>query len=262
MLAESWKSNADASEWRFKVRSGLKFQSGAPCDAAAVVAAFNVERGKTGQHPQWWTQVTDVKVDADEVVVTSNKPYFTFLDSVIRQEFANAYNVATATAAGKDYGVTTVDGTGPFMLAEFQPGSHVLAKRWDAYPGPGAGSWLTNKGKAYLEAVKWVPLLEAANRANEIISGNVHAMKRPLPSDLDALKANGDLVVIESQESAGLTFGLNFERTELGRSGATVSGPRVGSACRSRSRTRPRRSTTRRATRSSRCSPRSASKPR
>jgi peptide/nickel transport system substrate-binding protein len=216
VLAESWKSNADVTEWRLKLRSGLKFNSGAACDVAAMVDTLKVVSGPHGQHPYWWAQVTDIKADGDEIVITCSKPYFNLLESVIRQEFSNAYLVATAVSAGKDYGVTVVDGTGPFTLTEFQPGSHVSAKRWDGYAGLPDGAWFSNKGKAYLDGVKWVPLLEAANRANELISGNVHAMKRPLPSDLDALKANAGVVVIESEESAGLTFGLNFARTEFG----------------------------------------------
>ena len=210
MLAESWESNANATEWRFKLRSGLKFHSGEPVTAAAVVASFDIARGETGQHPQWWTQVTDVSAEGDDVVVvTCDKPYYTFLDAVARQEFANVYNVETATAAGADYGVTVVDGTGPFELQEFQPGSHVLANRWDEYPGPGA-SWFDNEGPAYLDAVRWVPLLEAANRANELLSGNVHAIKRPLPADLEALTSNPDVVVIEFGGVRGAHLRLEF----------------------------------------------------
>lgn len=216
VLAESWKSNADATEWRLKLRPGLKFNSGADCDVAAMVETLKVVSGPNGQHPYWWAQVTDITADGDEIVITCSKPYFNLLESVIRQEFSNAYLVATAVSAGKDYGVTVVDGTGPFTFTEFQPGSHVSGKRWEGYPGLPAAAWFSNKGKAYLDGVKWVPLLEAANRANELISGSVHAMKRPLPSDLEALKSNPDIVVIESEESAGLTFGLNFTKTELG----------------------------------------------
>ena len=216
VLAESWKSNADATEWRLKLRPGLKFNSGTACDVAAMVETLKVVSGPNGQHPYWWAQVTDISADGDEIVITCSKPYFNLLESVIRQEFSNAYLVATAVSADKDYGVTVVDGTGPFTFTEFQPGSHVSGTRWEGYAGLPEGAWFSNKGKAYLDGVKWVPLLEAANRANELISGSVHAMKRPLPSDLEALKANPDIVVIESEESAGLTFGLNFAKTELG----------------------------------------------
>lgn len=215
VLAEAWSADDEATEWRFTLRDGLRFHSGAVADPAAAKAAYDVFRGPTGQHPQWWGQVTDVSVDGQDLVVTNDRPYYTFLDAVVQQAFANIYNVATAEAAGDDYGVTVVDGTGPFTLAEFVPGSHVLVNRWDEYPGSIA-PWFDNQGIAYLDAVRWVPLIEAANRANELLNGTVHAIKNPLPADLDALTSNPDLVVTESQESAALTFGLNFERTELG----------------------------------------------
>jgi peptide/nickel transport system substrate-binding protein len=216
VLAEAWENNDDATEWRFTLRPDLKFHSGAPLDAAAYKAAFDIFRGPTGQHPQWWTQVEDVTADGErELVVSNSQPYYSFLEAVARQEFANAYNVATAEEAGDTYGSAVVDGTGPFTLAEFVPGSHVLARRWDDYAGS-ISPWFTNKGIAYLDAVRWVPQLEAANRANDLIGGAVHATKRPLPADIEVLQGNPDLVVIESQESAALTFGLNFERTELG----------------------------------------------
>ena len=44
MLAESWEASADGTEITFKIRDGLTFQSGAPCDAAAVATALNVVR--------------------------------------------------------------------------------------------------------------------------------------------------------------------------------------------------------------------------
>jgi peptide/nickel transport system substrate-binding protein len=40
-LAESWTSNADASEWTFKIKSGVKFNDGTPMTAKDVAATFN-----------------------------------------------------------------------------------------------------------------------------------------------------------------------------------------------------------------------------
>src|SRR6478736_2419516 len=40
LLAESWESNANHTVWTFRLRDGLAFQDGAPCDAAAVQASF------------------------------------------------------------------------------------------------------------------------------------------------------------------------------------------------------------------------------
>jgi len=40
-LAESWKPNADGSQWTFKIRKGVKFQSGKAMTAEDVAATFN-----------------------------------------------------------------------------------------------------------------------------------------------------------------------------------------------------------------------------
>ena len=39
-LATSWESNADATQWTFKLREGVKFHDGSDFDAADVVYTF------------------------------------------------------------------------------------------------------------------------------------------------------------------------------------------------------------------------------
>src|SRR5215207_2792637 len=41
-LAESWKPNADGSQWTFKIRQGVKFQNGDPMTSEDVAATFNL----------------------------------------------------------------------------------------------------------------------------------------------------------------------------------------------------------------------------
>ena len=40
LVAESWEANDDQSVWTFKIRPGLTFQDGSPCDSAAVKASY------------------------------------------------------------------------------------------------------------------------------------------------------------------------------------------------------------------------------
>ena len=40
LVAESWEANEDQSVWTFKIRPGLTFQDGSPCDSAAVKASY------------------------------------------------------------------------------------------------------------------------------------------------------------------------------------------------------------------------------
>src|SRR5918995_2280328 len=40
LVAESWEANEDQSVWTFKLRPGLTFHDGSPCDSAAVKASY------------------------------------------------------------------------------------------------------------------------------------------------------------------------------------------------------------------------------
>jgi peptide/nickel transport system substrate-binding protein len=216
VLAERWTTNADRTLWRFKIRDGLKFHSGAPCTAASVVADFKAFAAPDAGLPFWWHRVSKVIAKPGNVVeVHCNQTYGPIQQVLLQQEESNIMNLATVKKAGKDYGVTVVDGTGPFQLKSFVPNSHVEVTRWDGYAGS-ISPWFSNKGKAYLDGIRWVAIVEAANRANEILSRNVNAVKRPLFQDLGALQDDKDLVVIETQEPSALIFGLVHTHTELG----------------------------------------------
>ena len=78
----------------------------------------------------------------------------------------------------ENYGGTGADGSGPFTFGTFSPGVEVVVNRWDGYPGS-SNPYVQNTGPAYLDSVKWVPILEAGQRANEIEGGTVQVVKNP-----------------------------------------------------------------------------------
>ncbi len=214
MMAESWEQSADGTEITFKIRDGLVFQSGAACDAAAVAEALNVVR-KGGINAGFWPPVKDVTAEAGNVVkVTLSHPYAD-LFYVLNSGYSAIFNTKKRDELKNGYGVKAADGTGPFTLTELVPGSHALVTRWEDYPGSVA-PFLENKGKAYLDAVRWEVLLEPATRAQELEAGNVDALHGPAPQDVDRLKGNSDFAVIEFQEWSLYQLGVNYKHTELG----------------------------------------------
>ncbi|MEA2524123.1 MAG: peptide/nickel transport system substrate-binding protein [Thermomicrobiales bacterium] len=216
-LAESWTISDDNLSWTFKIRDGLKFHSGAACTNANVVEDFNLFRSAEGggQNAIFWNAVTDVTAgDGNTVVVKLSKPFAAFPET-LATEYSMIHNQAARAEAGDQYGATTEDGTGPFTLGEFTPGNQVLFKKWADYPGS-IVPFLENKGPAYIDELRFVPILEVANRANELEAGGVDAIKNPAPQDLDRLTSNPDVVVMEWANPANLFINLNDQKTELG----------------------------------------------
>jgi len=220
-LIDSWKVSKDARHWEFKIRNGLKFHSGAPLTAKSVVDNFNVFKDpKVGQNAIFWPKMTIKAASGNRVVIDIAKPDAA-LPETIATEYSMIENLATRKTLGAKYGATREDGSGPFVLTEFTPGKQVVMKRWEAYPGSGT-PFLQNHGKAYLDAIKWVPIVEPANRANEIESGTVMALKNPAPQDVARLKANNDLVVLEWPALANSFMSPNWTLKQLGFSDVRV----------------------------------------
>ena len=121
----------------------------------------------------------------------------------------------TRAKLGNDYGKKVIDGTGPFQFVEWVPGDHVTVKRWDAYPGS-MTPFFKNKGKAYLDGIRWRFIQEAASRALAIENGELDALHGPAPQDIDRLKKNGNLTVTQLGEESVWFIGLNFDQLEFG----------------------------------------------
>lgn len=216
MLAESWEVSEDGLTWTFKIRDGLTFHSGAPCDANAVAECFNEFRDPAkGINAGFWAPVTGVTAeDGNLVKVTMKNPYGDFL-FVLDNGYSAIYNKATRDELGDQYGVKGTDGTGPFVFGEFVPGSHASITRWEGYPGS-ILPFFENAGPAYLDEIRWVVLTEPATRAQELEAGNIDALHAPAFQDVERLKGNPDLAVIEFPEMSLYMLGLNFKKKELG----------------------------------------------
>lgn len=216
MLVKSWTVSKNGLEWTFTLRKGLKFQSGAPVTAVAVATAMKAfANPKLAVNAGFWKPVKRIAaVGSDKVKVTLSHPYADF-PFVLNNGYSAIFNAATRNKLGDKYGVTATDGTGPFQLNELVPGSHAAVTRWDGYPGPGS-PFVKNKGKAYLDGIRWEVLLEPAKRANELEAGNVDALRNPAPQDVPRLKRNKNISVIELREQSLYVLGLNFKETKLG----------------------------------------------
>ena len=119
-LAEDWEVSEDGLTYTFKLRTGVKFHSGKTFSSADVKYTF--ERWlKNEKSPTRYTiqPITSVEApDPQTVVLKLDKPYNILLDQVAGS-WAVILNGEAVDKAGANYGVTTVDGTGPYKFKEW-----------------------------------------------------------------------------------------------------------------------------------------------
>ena len=133
-LALSWSSNANATEWTFKLREGVKFHSGKPFTSAD--AAYSLRR------------VQDPKLDSParssiSMVKSIETPDAKTLKLILAAPYADMPLVLTdyrlmviPEGAGETIKATGT-GTGPFKLEKFDAqGTTVLVANKDYYDGP------------------------------------------------------------------------------------------------------------------------------
>jgi ABC-type transport system substrate-binding protein len=126
----------------------------------------------------------------------------------------DTWNAAGGSDPSSTYGTETADGTGPFTHTEWVPGSHSLVTRWDEYPGNNT-PFIANKGTAYLDSIRWSVITEAGQRATQLESGDLDTLIGPSYADLDRLRGNSDLTVIQHPEWSGYHLVMNRDYPEF-----------------------------------------------
>ena len=142
-LAESWKPNADGSQWTFKIRQGVKFQNGDPMTAEDVAATFNLhadpDNGSnalsafTGVLSKGGAQATDDSTVVFELEAPNgNFPFNTSSDNYNLIILPKGFDPETWSKSFM--------GTGPWKLEKYSPNVGVTYTKnpdyWDKQRQP------------------------------------------------------------------------------------------------------------------------------
>ncbi|APW42632.1 ABC transporter substrate-binding protein [Rhodoferax saidenbachensis] len=216
-LAESWTISKDGTEYTFKLRKGVKWQSNknfTPSrDFNADDVLFMIERQWKENDP--FFRVTSPnhayfgdmgmpallksvdKVDEYTVKFTLNQPEAPFLANLAMQ-WAGVQSKEYAIAMLKAGSPEKIDqdplGTGPFQLVQYQKDAIV---RFKAFPQHYAG-------KAKIDDLIFAITPDASVRWAKLQKGECHVMPYPNPADLDAIRKDANVTVMEQP---GLNIG-------------------------------------------------------
>lgn len=163
-LAESLESNADATEWTLKLRSGVKFHDGTDLTSDVLKNNFDAAKQPTSRCFGALQPIKEMQVvDPLTVKYVMNSPYGPFPELLVG---SYPYSPANAEAKGKDVSANPV-GTGPFTFVSWERDSRLTVKKNPNY-------W--QEGLPYLDEVVFRPIPDEDARLAAVESGEVDIM--------------------------------------------------------------------------------------
>jgi len=193
VLAAAMPDNPDPLTYIFHLRQGVRFQSGDEMTAEDVV--FTYERlyepdSRASFASIYQQNLANVEaLDKYTVKMTLKQPFPIFL-SFVAGNHTKVVDKSFVEAAGKDYGVTKWDGTGPFKIVDWVKDSHVTLEKNPYY-------W--QAGKPYLDKIVVQIIPEPSTQLANFQTGAVDLVLNPSFSQLDVYKSVPNASVLAGQ---------------------------------------------------------------
>ena len=215
-LAVSWVQESPLL-WRFNLRQGVTFHNGAPFTADDVV--FSIERAmaETSNFKMYMTGIQSARaLDDHTVLITTDTPTPVLLRQltevrIMNRAWAEANNVTQPQnfrANEETFAVRNANGTGPFMLQ-----SREVDVRTVFVENPNWWGRATKEGN--LTQIVYTPIQQNATRTAALLSGEIDFVLDPPTQDLDRLRNNSSIKVVEGAEARTIFLGLDQGRDQL-----------------------------------------------
>jgi peptide/nickel transport system substrate-binding protein len=215
-LATSWK-RLDAQTWGVGLRQGITFHDGTPFTSADVV--FSIERAKaeTSSQRNYLSDITGVEaVDVDTVrftVATANPIAWDNLSGIpiMSKGWSERHGAERPSQLGDaswDYAETHANGTGPFMLEEFQPGERTVLVR-------NANWWGLAQHPHNIDRIVQTRIADAAQGAQLLFAGEIDVLQSPPAEQLERIAATPGLKIQKAETNQTLYLGFDQASPEL-----------------------------------------------
>lgn len=198
LLAQTWQVSTDRCTYTFHLDPKAKFSSGAPVDAAAVVANINRIRTGKGIVPLFRRQMAVVAgataTDAQTVTVTLTRPSQAWLYAMGQGAGIIADPAAFTTLATKPVA------SGPFALGAWTKGQSVQLQRNHAY-------WGT---PPRFDEVTFRYFADGNAMSSAMLSGDLDVISDlTTPEALASFSDTARYTVVEGTTNGEVTLGMN-----------------------------------------------------
>jgi peptide/nickel transport system substrate-binding protein len=191
-LATAWHVSPDGLRWTFELRAGVVFHDGTPLDADAVVYSFERVTNPrhahyiAGEDGNYWRgllknveQVSAISTQLVEIDVVH--PYAPLLGELAMFPIVSP---AAVGLWGDEFRRHPI-GTGPFAFDSWDPGDHVVVKRFERYWGD----------RPRLARIVFRVVVDARQRLVDLQSGSVDLAAAILPDEQSFVELHPDLVL-------------------------------------------------------------------
>lgn len=203
-LASSHTVSSDGTEYVFKLRPGLKYHDGEPCDSADV--KFTLERlsakDATAPAKSLYQVIAAVEApDATTVRVKLKNPDAFFLYSVALGDAGIMGRKSAATNGTKPVG------TGPFMFKERKEGDSITLAKWPGY---------RDAASIKLNTVVFKTIKDPAAQVNALLAGDVDTFPGfQAPELVNRVRADGRFAVVIGSTEGETILATNNARKPM-----------------------------------------------
>lgn len=206
-LAESFAMSEDLKSCELKLRAGVTFHDGTPCDAAAI--KFNIERMmnkdiNTTNRPLW-NPIAGADIVDDKTLVIRTSAPFAQLPNTLAHGSGAIVSPAAIQKSGEAGFAQNPVGAGPYMVEAFNAGQELKLKAFDGYWGDKPGA----------SGVVFKFIAEPATRINAITTGAVDVIDSVPVQLVGQLGGNADVEVVRKPGLRPIGLAINLTRPAL-----------------------------------------------
>ena len=218
-LAVAWRL-VDPTTWEFQLRPGVRFHDGAPFTAADVV--FSMVRAKTELSPPVGVahQIESIAavrvIDERTVRIETKAPDPGLQDrlrriSIVSERWAEAHDArfpVNVSAGEENFASRHANGTGAFLLKEFEPNGRAVMVRNPDW-------WGFERYPHNLDRIEFTPIADPEQRLAALLRGDLDLLTDVPFSALDRIKSRRGLKLERASQLRTAHLALDQASPEL-----------------------------------------------
>ena len=192
-LAEK-AENVEPTVWRITLKDNVTFSNGTKMTADKVIASL--QRTAEMNPRAAWLEGAEYTAEGNVLTIRTKEPYATLVNAL-----CDPYAVILDVAGTKDFDNAPV-GTGPFVMASFEPDKHAVMEKNAAYWG----------GDVKVDSVEYTKIADFNTLAMALQSGEIDVALDLSPETAETVAANDKFTVIKTPQTRTYQLYMNLKK--------------------------------------------------